>query len=286
MKHTAIFSADSLKRHAPEPATVPVTGVLRVMVAGSQIIVTAGEHPRLFLPANLVPAGMTASVEYLGHRGRNPCYAAEIPASISLPEGLACTGVRDLFGRIPDDELAIAAFAVRMIEFARTARFCGRCGTGTERVLTERARRCPVCGLVMYPRLSPAVIVLVQKGDTILLARSPRFPQGVHSLIAGFVEPGETLEHAVHREVQEETGITVTGLRYMASEPWPFPDSLMVAFVADYAGGEIVIDPAEIVSAGWFDRAHLPPLPQRMSLSRALIDWWAGGAGTTGYLQE
>jgi NAD+ diphosphatase len=121
----------------------------------------------------------------------------------------------------------------------------------------------------------------VQKGDAVLLARSPRFPSGVHSLIAGFVEPGETLEHAVYREVHEETGIGIKDLRYVASEPWPFPDSLMVAFVADYAGGEIVIDPAEIVSADWFDRAHLPPLPPQMSLSRALIDWWAAGAKTS-----
>jgi len=118
--------------------------------------------------------------------------------------------------------------------------------------------------------------VLVRKGDAILLASSPRFPQTVHSLIAGFVEPGETLEHAVHREVREETGIAITNVRYMASEPWPFPDSLMVAFTADYDGGEIIIDPAEIVSADWFDRAHLPPLPQQLSLSRALIDWWIG----------
>jgi len=267
-------------RHSPEPATVPATGVLWVTVYGTGVVVTTGEPPQLILPANPVPADVPARIEYLGHRAGNPCYAAELPAGTSLPEGYACTGVRDLFGRITDDELAIAAFAVRMIEFARTTRFCGWCGTGIERVVAERARRCPSCGLVVYPRLSPAVLVLVQKGDAVLLARSPRFPSGVHSLIAGFVEPGETLEHAVHREVHEETGIGIKDLRYMASEPWPFPDSLMVAFVADYAGGEIVIDPAEIVSAGWFDRAHLPPLPPQMSLSRALIDWWAGRVET------
>ena len=280
MKHTAIFSADTLIWRSPEPATVPAAGTLWVIVSGTSIVVTTGEPPRLFLPANAAHAGVTAPVEYLGHRSGKPCYAVEVPAGTSLPEGLICTGVRDLFGRIPDDELAIAGFAVRMIEFARTTRFCGRCGAGTERILAERARRCPACGHVMYPRLSTAILVLVQNGDTVLLARSPRFPPGVHSLIAGFVEPCETLEHAVHREVREETGVTVTGLQYVASEPWPFPDSLMVAFVADYAGGKIVVDPDEIVSAGWFDRAHLPPLPPRMSLSRALIDWWAGGAGT------
>ena len=281
MKHTAKFSADSLQWHSPEPVTVPSAGVRWLTVSGSQLIVTAGEPPQIFLPANLVISGKTAPVEYLGHREGCPCYAAEFPAGAPLPEGLACTDVRDLVGRIPDDELAVAALAVRMIGFARTTRFCGRCGSGTERVLAERARRCPTCGLVVYPRLSPAVLVLVQRADAVLLARSPRFPPGVHSLIAGFVEPGETLEHAVHREVHEETGIEVTNLRYIASEPWPFPDSLMVAFVADYAGGEIVIDPGEIVSADWFDRAHLPPLPQKLSLSRALIDWWVSGAAAS-----
>ena len=225
-------------------------------------------------PARHRPSAQSGPVEYLGHRGTTPCYAAELPEDIPLPEGRVIVGVRELYGRIPDEDVAIAAFAVRMIASAKASRFCGRCGTKTVPVLTERAKRCPACGLVVYPRISPAIIVLITRGEECLLARSPRFPNGMHSVIAGFVESGETLEHAVHREVKEEVGLVVKNIRYFASEPWPFPDSLMIGFIAEYAAGEIEIDNNEIVSAGWFGRDALPPLPAPMSISRALIDRW------------
>ena len=197
-------------------------------------------------------------------------------ASVKMPRSRRAwlLPVRELFGRIPEEDLAIASFAVRMIGSAAASRFCGRCGHATEPVLSERAWKCPGCGLGVYPRISPGIIVLIIRGEEILLARSPRFPAGMHSVIAGFTEPGETLEHAVCREVREEIGITIKNIRYFASEPWPFPDSLMIAFVADYATGEITIDNNEIVSAGWFSRDNLPGLPARMSIARALIDWW------------
>jgi len=213
-------------------------------------------------------------VQYLGHLDATPCYAAEIPPGTELPEGWEYSGVRELFGRVPDDELALAALAVQIIDFDLTTQFCGRCGAKTRQLRTERAKFCSDCNLITYPRLSPAVIVLVQKEDQVLLARSPRFPPGLHSTIAGFVEPGEDLEHAVCREVFEEVGIAVKNIRYFGSEPWPFPHSFMIGFVADYAGGEITIDNKEIVSVGWFDRNNLPPIPSSLSISRALIDWW------------
>jgi len=194
-----------------------------------------------------------------------------------LPEGRVLFCIKDLYGRIPDADLAVASLAGRMIRFARTHRFCGRCGHETEPALLERAKKCPACGQVFYPRISPAILVLIARGKEILLARSPRFPAGMYSIIAGFVEPGETVEQAVRREVQEEVGITIKNIRYVASEPWPFPDSLMLGFVADYGDGEITIDGTEIVAAGWFCRDCLPELPKRMSLSRALIDRWAEG---------
>ena len=191
-----------------------------------------------------------------------------------LPGGLEFFSLRDLFGRIPDEELAIAAYAVRITGFDRTTRFCGRCGKETRQKRDERSKICDSCGLVTYPRLSPAIVVLVQRDDRILLARSPHFPPGMFSLVAGFVEPGENLEHAVEREVLEETGIRVRNIRYSGSEPWPFPDSLMVGFFADFAGGELVVDRNEIESAFWFDREHLPRIPEKLSISRALIDRW------------
>jgi NAD+ diphosphatase len=137
-----------------------------------------------------------------------------------------------------------------------------------------RARICTACSRIVYPRISPAIIVLIKKGEEVLLARSPRFPQGVFAVIAGFNEPGENLEQTVHREVREEVGIAVRNLRYFGSEPWPFPDSLMIGFVADHAGGEIRIDNQEIEAAGWFTRDTLPPVPSVESISRALIEAW------------
>jgi len=131
---------------------------------------------------------------------------------------------------------------------------------------------CPACGLLAYPRISPAVMVLVSRGDDLLLARSPHFRPGIFSALAGFVEAGETIEHCAVREVREEVGIEIANLRYFRSQPWPFPDSLMIAFFADYAGGEITPDPKEIEAADWFPRSALPPLPDQASIARHLID--------------
>jgi len=192
-----------------------------------------------------------------------------------LPAGLACGApVRELFGKVPDSDMAVASYAVRILDFDRSTVFCGRCGAQTRPLTTERARICTACSRITYPRISPAVIVLIKKGEEVLLARSPGSPPGVFSVIAGFNEPGENLEQTVHREVGEEVGVAVQNLRYFGSEPWPFPDSLMIGFVADYAGGEIRVDDREIEDARWFTRDTLPPVPRRASITRALIEAW------------
>jgi NAD+ diphosphatase len=137
----------------------------------------------------------------------------------------------------------------------------------------ERSRECPACGLGAYPRVAPAIMALIRRGpDEVLLARSPRFPPGMYSALAGFVEPGETLEQCLEREVLEEVGVQVENVRYFASQPWPFPHSLMIAFVADWKSGEISVDPLEIEAAQWFKICSLPPLPNPISISRRLID--------------
>ena len=224
-----------------------------------------------------LPGELRRNARYLGHRGPVPWYAIDATGDLPLPEGLAYSGVRECAGLLPDEELAIAGLAVQIIDYDRTTRFCGRCGTATEPARTERAKVCPSCHLVVYPRLSPAVIVLVRNNDSVLMVRGKTAPPGRYSLVAGFVEPGETVEHAVHREVREETGIAIKNIRYRASEPWPFPNSLMLGFVADYDGGEIAPDGIEIESARWFDRDRLPDLPPKLSLTRALIDDWVAG---------
>ena len=172
------------------------------------------------------------------------------------------------------EDWTAAGRAVQIVEWARTSRFCGRCGTATVAAAGERAMRCPACGLLAYPRLAPAVIVLIRKGDEVLLARNGRFGGRMFSTVAGFVEPGETLEETVHREVFEEVGVRLSEVRYIASQPWPFPHSLMLGFEAVWASGEIKVDGEEIVEAAWFGRDRLPTIPPPLSIARRLIDGW------------
>ncbi|MBW8827347.1 MAG: NAD(+) diphosphatase [Acidobacteria bacterium] len=169
----------------------------------------------------------------------------------------------------------MAGRAVQLVEWTRTHRFCGRCGTPTDEAPGERARRCPSCGLQAFPRLAPAIITLVERADgRALLARNARFPTAMYSCVAGFVEPGETLEEAVRREVFEEVGVRVGDMRYRRSQPWPFPHSLMLGFHADYESGDIACDGIEIADADWFAPDDLPDIPGPISIARWLIDDW------------
>jgi NAD+ diphosphatase len=190
-----------------------------------------------------------------------------------------------LWGTVDDVVWTVAGRAVQLIEWERTHRYCGRCATPTEPSVAappERARRCPACGLLAFPRLAPAMIVLVTRDDgrEALLARGARFPIPMWSCLAGFVEPGETLEEAVHREVREEVGVEVEDVRYWGSQPWPFPHSLMLGFRASWASGELACDPTEIADAGWYRPDELPPVPPAMSIARRMIDAWVEGAAT------
>jgi len=203
------------------------------------------------------------------------CFACELSTEIEPPAGMAFHGLRRLWGTIDEDAWKIAGRAVQIVDWDRNHRFCGRCGTPTELDPAERSRTCPRCHLQHFPRLSPAVIVLVTRGEEMLLARSPHFAPGVYSTLAGFVEPGESLEEAVAREVLEETGVTLAGIRYFGSQPWPFPNSLMIGFTAHWAGGDLTPQPGEIEDARWFDRTDrdsLPVLPAPLSIARALIE--------------
>ena len=183
-------------------------------------------------------------------------------------------GLRALFGLIDEDLVWAAGTANQMIHWHQTHRYCGKCGHPTKTKPDERAKICPKCGLINYPRISPAVIVAVLKDNAILLARSHRFPLPFYSVLAGFVEPGETLEECVQRELMEEVGILVKNIRYFGSQPWPFPNSLMVAFTAQYADGEIRVDKSELLDAGWYTVQDLPLLPSSLSIARQLITWF------------
>ncbi len=212
--------------------------------------------------------------QYLGRLNGRPCYSAELTADASPPEGMIFQELRQLFGLIDEELFRISGFAIQIMNWDQKHQYCGRCGTLTKIESNERAKICPKCNLINFPRISPAIIVAVLKDNQILLARSPRFPHKLYSVIAGFVEPGETLEECVKREVKEEIGIQIKNIRYFGSQSWPFPNSLMIAFTANYADGKIKIDKTEIVDAGWFKADSLPLIPGKVSISRQLIDWF------------
>jgi NAD+ diphosphatase len=238
-----------------------------VQLSGDQVTVPGGHS---WADVGLAPL---AAHELEPAHGR-ACFGLNLPPDAPAPEGMEFRGLRSLFGRIDPALFRMAGRAFQVVDWDRTHAFCGRCGTPTELSQTERTRRCPKCGQLHFPRIAPAVITLIRKGDEILLARAHNFTGNFYGLIAGFVEPGETLEEAVVRETQEEVGIQLTNIRYWGSQPWPFPHSLMVGFTADYAGGEIRLQPEEIADARWFTRENLPELPSQISIARRLIEWW------------
>ena len=209
---------------------------------------------------------------YLGTLDGVHCYTAELDGPTELPKEMAFHSLRSIHGKLDESLFKIAFRAIHTIEWDRTDQHCIQCGLKNEPKNDERAKKCPQCGYVSFPRISPAIIVLIEHDGKALLACSPRFKEGLFSTLAGFVEPGETLEDAVRREVKEEAGIDVKNIRYFGSQPWPFPDSLMVGFTAEYAGGDINIDNNEILDARWFSADDMPEIPAKISISRALID--------------
>jgi NAD+ diphosphatase len=211
---------------------------------------------------------------YLGSFRGRPCYAAEVALTNENSSPVVFKELRQLFDMLEDGVFGVALTAVHLIEWDKRYRFCSQCRGELKPRTDVRAKECSACGLLEFPRLSPAIIVLVEKEDSLLLAHSDRFPGDWYSVIAGFVDPGESLEDAVHREVMEEVGIRVKNLSYFGSQPWPFPDSLMIGFTAEYESGEIQIDGEEIVKAGWFKANALPNIPGKLSIARALIDWF------------
>jgi NAD+ diphosphatase len=206
-------------------------------------------------------------------------WAVDVPVEAGDPSYGAAMDLYKYFGVASEGEWLAAGRAVQIAEWARTHRFCGRCATATEPSNGERGLKCPACELVVYPRVAPAMITLITRGapgpdQEALLARGVRFPMPMYSCLAGFVEPGEDLEGAVIREVKEEVGVDVDDVRYVGSQPWPFPHSLMVGFRVNYTGGEIVCEESEIMDAHWYRKDDLPMIPPNISIAGRIIQQW------------
>jgi NAD+ diphosphatase len=244
------------------------------LVLSDQGLWTADGHLLLTSPA---PGSV-----FLGLVAERPLFATDGAAEHGRPVGL-----REAATELPAEEAAIAAYAASLLAWHRRHGFCANCGAPTEVVDAGHERRCPACGANHFPRTDPVVIVRVvdEEHDRLLLGRQGRWPEGRFSVLAGFVEPGETLEEAVRREVREESGVEVGAATYVASQPWPFPSSLMVGFDAEAAGGEPRPGDGELAEVRWFEREEVEAaaaergeifLAPPYSIARRLIDGWLG----------
>lgn len=182
-------------------------------------------------------------------------------------------GLRQSYYKLTAEEYGKAGKCHELLYWDQNTKFCGVCG-GPMKFHTDISKRCEHCGKEVWPQLATAIIVLVRKGNEVLLVHANNFRTDFYGLVAGFVETGETLEEAVHREVMEETGLHIKNLRYFGSQPWPYPCGLMVGFTADYDSGKIHLQRSELSKGSWFDKDHLPHIPEKLSIARKLIDAW------------
>jgi NAD+ diphosphatase len=261
-----------MSRLSFQAAVVPVPS------ARARLFILQGQHLCVeqvdgvpVVPSAEVPRDGSAWL-YFGQLGAEACYARALAAGEPPPAGCELVNMRALFGVLDELSFGVAGRAMTLLEWDLNHRFCGRCGKVTARSVEDRSRLCAPCKLAQYPRLSPAVIALVEHEGRALLARNKNFPLPFFSCLAGFVEPGESLEETVVREIHEEVGLLVKDVEYFGSQPWPFTHSLMIGFRATYASGELALDEKEIQEARWFSVDELPSLPSKISISRRLID--------------
>jgi NAD+ diphosphatase len=246
-----------------------------IILQGDRMLGRFESEGRLLLPDLAVVGSFVNDTHSLGQLdGRDSWFASVADAGTLPPAGWEWLETRALLSAFSASQLQAVSCARELHWWRERNRFCGCCGAPTIDVATERAKKCPQCNALFFPNASPAIIVAVTRGEQILLAHNRNFRPGMFSLLAGFVDPGETLEQAAVREVREEVGIEIGQLRYISSQPWPFPNSLMLGFRAQYVSGELLVDGKEIEQAGWFTRDALPEIPRLGTVARAIIDAW------------
>lgn len=234
-----------------------------------------GDRFDIPIAADLADLGVVVTrAQTLGELDGRACRSAELAQGAPAPAGYAYVSLRRLHGRIDPELFEIAGTAYQVQHWDKAHQYCAACGAALESGQDERVKRCVRCASNYFPRITPATIVLVEDGPRVLMTRQARFPAGMYGLVAGFVEPGETLEACVAREVHEETGVDAADIVYFGSQPWPFPHQIMVGFTARYAGGDLRVDTRELEDARWFHRDALPLLPPPLSIARKLIEAW------------
>lgn len=266
------FFLDEPIEHFQPSLALPEGDPLLFAFQGERLVVQGADTSVPTLQRALALGLELEETSPLGTLAGRPCVVGVVARTTPLPEPLETKALRRLFGQLDFSVLGVAALASQIAHFLSTNRHCGSCGARTKTGTKERSLRCDRCERDIYPAVAPCVIVLVHDGPRVLLTRQPRFPKGMYGLVAGFVEPGESFEACAHREIKEEVGLDVTDLRYVASQPWPFPSQLMIGMTARYAGGELVVDSEELEEAAWFDLDALPMIPPPFSIGRHLID--------------
>ncbi|MGZ7160124.1 MAG: NAD(+) diphosphatase [Methanobacterium sp.] len=271
MKRESIY-----KRYKPSNSSQCITNIPAywLIFNGDKLLVNPKHNLKLPLASSLKDFSiLPIRTHYLGTLDDNPAYTAEVTPKTKAPEGMEFLDLRSTYEVLDEDVYLLAGRAIQIINWDKNHQFCGKCGAPTKIMDHEMAKICPECKIMSFPRISPAVITAIIKDGKLLMAKHG-YRENMYGLIAGFVEPGETLEECVERETMEEVGIKVKNIKYFSSQPWPYPHSLMVGFTAEYDSGEIKVDNKEITEAKWFTPDEIPRIPSKMSIARELIDWY------------
>jgi len=276
------FNATALQgRFVPAPPDADPGGPgVWAALRGGELMALSSSGP-LQLPQGELPAGFPAAGAaeplFIGTWEGHPCRVLALTPEQAPPPGWRAESLLAAEPLLPIELLTLGGVAGQILHWERNSRFCSRCGGEMDRLPGEWGKKCRGCGYAHYPHIHPCVIVLVRRGDEVLLTRKAEWPPGRYSLVAGFLDVGECLEEAVVREVLEETGVRVENVRYVGSQCWPFPSQLMAGFTAEYAGGEVVVEEKELEDARWFPVSDLPVLPPKRSIARYIIDTYVRG---------